>query len=107
MLHVRKVRPGPGLAMGVFCLWYGVFRFASDSLRVNDERILGLTGAQYLCLVLLPTAAWILRRVRRVLAADVAAGMPVGLAVDSTVGDADRDGEGTPAADTPDEVDAP
>ena len=46
--------PGPGTAMAIFCVCYGVCRFASDSLRVNDERVLGLTGAQYLCLALVP-----------------------------------------------------
>jgi phosphatidylglycerol:prolipoprotein diacylglycerol transferase len=79
LLHVRKERPGPATAIGIFCLWYGVSRFASDSLRVNDERVLGLTGAQYLCLALLPTGIWILTRVRRLLAEDVASGMPVGV----------------------------
>ena len=55
LLYVRKRSGrGPGTAMAIFCGYYGVARFASDSLRVNDERVLGLTGAQYLCLVLLP-----------------------------------------------------
>jgi phosphatidylglycerol:prolipoprotein diacylglycerol transferase len=79
LLHLRSRRPGPGTAMGIFCLWYGVSRFASDSLRVNDERVLGLTGAQFMCLGLLATGAWVLLRVRRTLAADQAAGMPVGI----------------------------
>lgn len=79
VLHVRKPRPGPGVAMAIFCGFYGVARFASDSLRVNDERVLGLTGAQYLCLILLPTSAWIWFRVRKQLAQDVEDGMPVGL----------------------------
>jgi phosphatidylglycerol:prolipoprotein diacylglycerol transferase len=79
LLHLRKRRPGPGTAMAVFCAWYGVARFASDSLRVNDERVLGLTGAQVLCLVLVPTSAWIWFRVRKLLAKDVEAGMPVGI----------------------------
>jgi phosphatidylglycerol:prolipoprotein diacylglycerol transferase len=79
LLYLRKRRPSPGTALGIFCLYYGVMRFASDSLRVNDERVLGLTGAQYLCLALLPTSAWILLRVRKQLAADAAAGMRPGL----------------------------
>jgi phosphatidylglycerol:prolipoprotein diacylglycerol transferase len=79
VLHLRKERPGPGVAMAIFCGFYGVARFASDSLRVNDERVLGLTGAQYLCLALLPTSAWIWFRVRKQLAGDIEAGMPVGL----------------------------
>ncbi len=79
VLHLRRTRPGPGVAMAIFCGFYGVARFASDSLRVNDERVLGLTGAQYLCLALLPTSAWIWLRVRRQLDRDIEAGMPVGL----------------------------
>jgi hypothetical protein len=46
---------------------------------VNDERVLGLTGAQYLCLVLIPTSLWIWFRVRKLLAQDVEAGIPVGI----------------------------
>ena len=50
---------------------------------MNDERVLGLTGAEYLCLALLPTSAWIWFRVcRRLLAEDEAAGMPVGIPSD-------------------------
>lgn len=79
LLHLRHERPGPGTAMALFCAWYGVARFASDALRVNDERVLGLTGAQYLCLALLPTSAWIWFRVRRALARDVEAGVVAGL----------------------------
>lgn len=78
LLHGRRPRPRPGTAMAVFCGAYGVCRFLSDSLRVNDERVLGLTGAQYLCLALLPTAAWIWLRVRSQLQADVEAGMVSG-----------------------------
>ena len=90
VLYGRKQRPQAGTAMAIFCLWYGVARFASDSLRVNDERLLGLTGAQFLCLALVPTGAWIWFRVRRLLAADEAAGMPVGLgAIDRPAVDAE------------------
>jgi phosphatidylglycerol:prolipoprotein diacylglycerol transferase len=79
VLYVRKPRPGPGVAMALFTGFYGVARFLSDLLRVNDETFLGLTGAQYLCLALLPTSAWIWFRVRRQLQEDIAAGMPVGV----------------------------
>ena len=79
VLYGRKERPRPATAMAIFCGYYGVARFASDSLRVNDERVLGLTGAQYLCLVLLGTSAWVWFRVRPQLARDIADGMPVGL----------------------------
>ncbi|CAN5840542.1 prolipoprotein diacylglyceryl transferase [soil metagenome] len=57
--------PAPGTAIGIFCLYYAVARGGSDLLRVNDETVLGLTGAQYLCLALIPTSIWILTKVRR------------------------------------------
>jgi phosphatidylglycerol:prolipoprotein diacylglycerol transferase len=79
VLYLRKPRPGPGTAMAIFCGFYGVARFASDALRVNDETLLGLTGAQFLCLAMLPTSAWIWFRVRKQLARDVLDGMPVGI----------------------------
>lgn len=85
VLHLRRQRPGPGVAMAIFCGFYGVARFASDALRVNDERVLGLTGAQYLCLALLPTSAWIWFRVRKQLAQDIEDGMPVGVQVPEAV----------------------
>lgn len=58
----RKV--SPATVMGVFCLYYGIARFSSDFLRVNDNTFGGLTGAQYMCLLLIPTGVWILTRVR-------------------------------------------
>jgi phosphatidylglycerol---prolipoprotein diacylglyceryl transferase len=79
LLYLRKERPPAGVAIGVFCAWYGVCRFASDSLRVNDERVLMMTGAQYFALALLPAAAWIFLKVRKQLDADVAAGLQPGL----------------------------
>jgi phosphatidylglycerol:prolipoprotein diacylglycerol transferase len=82
VLYGRKQRPGPATAMAIFCAFYGVSRFASDALRVNDERVLGLTGAQYLCLVLLATSAWVWFRVRPQLVRDIEAGMPVGIVVE-------------------------
>jgi phosphatidylglycerol:prolipoprotein diacylglycerol transferase len=84
VLQLRRTDPRPGTVMALFCGYYGVARFLSDTLRVNDERVLGLTGAQYLCLVLLPTSAWIWFRVRPRLQRDIADGMVagVGAAVD-------------------------
>jgi phosphatidylglycerol---prolipoprotein diacylglyceryl transferase len=79
LLHRRTPRPGPGTAMGLFCLAYGVCRFLSDTLRVNDERVLGMTGAQYLSIALVLTGGWVLIRVRPILQRDIASGMPVGL----------------------------
>ncbi len=71
-LLIRR-KPAPGTLMGVFCLYYGVARGLSDFLRVNDETVLGLTGAQWMCLLLIPTGIWVLTRVRRITAADLAA----------------------------------
>ncbi|HEX6568342.1 MAG TPA: prolipoprotein diacylglyceryl transferase [Acidimicrobiales bacterium] len=59
----------PGTLVGVFVLYYGVLRLYSDSLRVNDERVAGLTGAQWMCIVMIPAGAWILWKVRPRLAA--------------------------------------
>ncbi len=58
---------------GTFILFYGVARFLSDSLRVNDERIAGMTGAQWMSLVMIPAGVWILWKVRPRLAALAAA----------------------------------
>jgi phosphatidylglycerol---prolipoprotein diacylglyceryl transferase len=82
LLYLRKERVRPGTAMAVFCGFYGVARFASDALRVNDERLLGLTGAQFLCLAMIPTSLWVWFRVRPLLTQDVAAGMVVSVEPD-------------------------
>jgi phosphatidylglycerol:prolipoprotein diacylglycerol transferase len=63
----------PGTLVGVFIVYYGFFRWLSDSLRVNDERIAGMTGAQWMCLVMIPAGLWILFQVRPSLAEELAA----------------------------------
>jgi phosphatidylglycerol:prolipoprotein diacylglycerol transferase len=78
-MYLRKTPPPAGLAIGIFCAYYGVCRFLSDSLRVNDERVLHMTGAQYLMIALMVASVWILTRVRRLLAADEAEGLTPGL----------------------------
>ena len=57
-------RAKPGTAIGVFCVWYGVARFGTDFLRGYDDTVAGLTGAQFMCLALIPTGIYILARVR-------------------------------------------
>ncbi len=42
----------PGLFLGLFCLWYGLFRLLTDGLRLVDTRYFGLTPGQYLGAVL-------------------------------------------------------
>ena len=54
-----------GLMTATFLLWYGVQRFCTDFLRAYDERVAGLTGAQYLCLGMIAAGlvlAWRFRR---------------------------------------------
>jgi phosphatidylglycerol:prolipoprotein diacylglycerol transferase len=63
----------PGTLVGVFVLYYGVCRWISDSLRVNDDRVAGMTGAQWMSLAMVPAGIWILWKVRPRLAALVAA----------------------------------
>jgi phosphatidylglycerol---prolipoprotein diacylglyceryl transferase len=88
----------PGTLVGVFVLYYGVLRFISDSLRVNDERVAGLTGAQWMCLVMIPAGIWILWKVRPKMAALAAA--EAAEPAEAADG-ADADGE------VPDELEAP
>ena len=65
VLTLLRRRGAPvGTMAGVFCLWYGVARLLTDFLRVNDDTVLGLTGAQYLAIVLIFTGLWILFLVR-------------------------------------------
>jgi len=75
LLLWRLMRQGaaPGTAAGVFGIWYAVCRFSLDFLRVNDEIVLGLTGAQWTCLMIVfPLAVYVLVRVRPRMAARVA-----------------------------------
>lgn len=64
-------RTTPGTALGVFLLWYGAARFGTDFLRAYDDTVAGLTGAQLMCLVLVPVGVWVLVRVRPRIARDV------------------------------------
>lgn len=59
----RRVADG-GLSVA-FLLWYGVQRFAMDFLRAYDRTVLGLTGAQYLCLGMVGGGLVLLARLRR------------------------------------------
>ena len=69
-------RSAPGTALGVFLLWYGAGRFGTDFLRTYDDTVAGLTGAQLMCLVLVPVGLWVLLLVRPRLARDVAEAVP-------------------------------
>lgn len=60
-----RLRVGDGRTAAVFLLWYGVLRFVTDTARAYDERLLALTGAQWVALVVLvPAGLWLWRRSR-------------------------------------------
>ena len=84
----------PGTIMGLFVLWYGVARFVTDMVRVNDERVLGLTGAQWMAVVLVPVGLWVLLRVRHRVPTEPeehAEAAPAGAASDASARDAGTD----------------
>ena len=60
----------PGVISATFLISYGVLRFLTDILRTHDERVKGLTGAQYMCLVLIPFGLWVLWTAYRPVAAE-------------------------------------
>jgi phosphatidylglycerol:prolipoprotein diacylglycerol transferase len=60
-LH-RRPDPVPGTAAAMFLFLYAIARFVFDALRVNDERVLGLTGAQWMCVAMIPIGVWVVTR---------------------------------------------
>ena len=62
MLWLDRRGAKPGVLTGVFMVGYGVLRFSTDFLRTYDTLMFGLTGAQYMCLVLVPCGLVVLRR---------------------------------------------
>ncbi|MFB3739889.1 MAG: prolipoprotein diacylglyceryl transferase [Candidatus Velamenicoccus archaeovorus] len=66
-LRARGVRPG--WLTVTFLVWYGVQRFLTDFLRAYDRTVLGLTGAQYLCVALVVAGVVMAGRLRGVRAA--------------------------------------
>jgi len=87
----------PGTLVGIFVVYYGVLRFISDSLRVNDERVLGMTGAQWMCLVMIPAGIFVLWKVRPKLALLAAAAEAESAAAVETTDDADETTDDTDA----------
>lgn len=63
VLVVIARRASTGQLTAIFCCVYGTCRFLTDFLRVNDQRLLGLTGAQLLMLVVVAAGLWIGMRV--------------------------------------------
>jgi phosphatidylglycerol---prolipoprotein diacylglyceryl transferase len=88
----RRRQVVPGTLVGIFVLYYGVTRFLSDSLRVNDERILSMTGAQWMCLAMIPAGVWVLWKVRPALAAQAAADAEAATATEADEAGSQADG---------------
>lgn len=62
-LRAGRLRVGDGRAASAFLGWYGVWRFVTDLTRSADAAVLGLTGAQWVSvLILLPGAILLWRR---------------------------------------------
>lgn len=55
----------PGIMTATYLLWYGTQRFLTDFLRAYDERVFGLTGAQYLCAGMIAGGLVLVVRLRR------------------------------------------
>jgi phosphatidylglycerol---prolipoprotein diacylglyceryl transferase len=64
MLWLDRRGSKPGVLTGFFLVSYGVLRFLTDFLRAYDTLLFGLTGAQYMCLVIIPVGVVILIRAR-------------------------------------------
>ncbi|MEO8476511.1 MAG: prolipoprotein diacylglyceryl transferase family protein [Actinomycetota bacterium] len=63
-----------GAMTTTFLLWYGIQRFLTDFLRAYDERVAGLTGAQYISLGMIVAGVVLAWRVRRREGREVASG---------------------------------
>ncbi|MGH9211327.1 MAG: prolipoprotein diacylglyceryl transferase, partial [Acidimicrobiales bacterium] len=58
----------PVTLVAVFMVFVGVERFLLDTLRVNDERVASMTGAQWMSLAMVPYGFWLYFRTRPELA---------------------------------------
>jgi len=85
---ILRQRPIPGSLIGWFCVLYAIGRFSTDFLRGYDETVLGLTGAQWMCVGLFPAGLVILSRVRRGLARTPDAALDATTAASSSGGTA-------------------
>ena len=62
---LERRRVPTGWLTVTFLLWYGTQRFLTDFLRAYDRTVLGLTGAQYVCLGMLIAGALLVVRLSR------------------------------------------
>ena len=54
----------PATLVALFMVWSGGVRFLLDTLRVNDERFLSMTGAQWMGVVMVPYGIYLWVKVR-------------------------------------------
>jgi phosphatidylglycerol---prolipoprotein diacylglyceryl transferase len=64
LVRLDRRRVAASWLTATFLLWYGVQRFSTDFLRAYDRTVLGLTGAQYLCIALVVAGLVVALRVR-------------------------------------------
>jgi len=108
----RRTEVKPATLVALFMVWSGGTRFLLDTLRVNDERALGMTGAQWVSAVMVPYGIYLFVKVRPAVSKLVGAdGQPLDKpATDdgSLLAAADdAEGEGEDAEAVPDELEAP
>jgi phosphatidylglycerol:prolipoprotein diacylglycerol transferase len=65
LFALARRRAAAGVMTATFLLWYGTQRFLTDFLRAYDQRVGGLTGAQYLCLAMIVAGLILAARIRR------------------------------------------
>jgi prolipoprotein diacylglyceryltransferase len=61
----RREDLAPGWVLAVFTIWYGLQRFGTDMLRAFDDRTLGLTGAQFLMIIVFTFGVALTLRLRQ------------------------------------------
>jgi len=59
LLYLDKRNVPAGVMAGSFAIMYGVARFLTDFVRINDEKLYGLTGAQYMTILLTLFGIWV------------------------------------------------
>lgn len=61
-LRTGRLKIGQGRMTAIFLVWYGTGRFLTDTLRVDDTRVLGMTGAQIVAILVVASGVVLWRR---------------------------------------------
>lgn len=62
LLRSGRLKVGEGRMTSIFLVWYGTGRFLTDTLRVDDTRVLGMTGAQIVSILVVASGVVLWRR---------------------------------------------